>query len=131
MSIQASRISTSLHLNCLPGEVPEGRRRCYNPCRTFFGPGKKNQAGDQIQVVHKKTNLLLSSYAHHILILTVIIHVSGPNHRSAQVLLLLVIPGQLIFLVAIHLMKGGNTLPDALLTVAFLSASLIQVSQMH
>ncbi|XP_075894009.1 solute carrier family 41 member 2 [Nelusetta ayraudi] len=89
VSIQASRISTSLHLNCLPGEVPEDRRRCYSPCRTFFG--------------------------------------SGPNHRSAQVLLLLLIPGQLIFLTAIHLMKGGNTLPSALLTIAFLSASLIQV----
>lgn len=55
---------------------------------------------------------------------------AGGNHRSAQVLFLLVIPGQLIFLTAIHLMKGGNTLPSALLTVAFLSASLIQVSHM-
>ncbi|XP_045897205.1 solute carrier family 41 member 2-like, partial [Micropterus dolomieu] len=52
---------------------------------------------------------------------------SGANHRSAQVLLLLVIPGQLVFLYAIHLIKGGNTLPSPLLTVAFLSASLIQV----
>lgn len=56
---------------------------------------------------------------------------AGANHRSAQVLLLLVIPGQLVFLYAIHLMKGGHTLPSALLTVAFLSASLIQVSQTY
>ncbi|KAM7396443.1 hypothetical protein PAMP_019480 [Pampus punctatissimus] len=89
VSIQSSRISTNLHLNYSPGEVPEDRKHCYNPCRTFFG--------------------------------------SGANHRSAQVLLLLVIPGQLIFIHTIHLMKGGHTLPSPLFTVAFLSASLIQV----
>lgn len=54
---------------------------------------------------------------------------AGTNHRSAQVLLLLVIPGQLVFLYAIHLMKESHNLPSVLLTVAFLSASLIQVSQ--
>ncbi|XP_067356789.1 solute carrier family 41 member 2 isoform X2 [Channa argus] len=91
VSIQCSRISTNLHLNHVPGEVPEGRnRRCYSPCRTFFG--------------------------------------SDPNCRSAQILLLLVIPGQLIFLYAIHLMKGGHTLPSPILTVTFLSASLIQLT---
>ncbi|XP_073327509.1 solute carrier family 41 member 2 [Pagrus major] len=89
VSIQSSRISTNLHLYYPPGEVPEDRRSCFNPCRSFFG--------------------------------------SGPNHRSAQVLLLLVIPGQLVFLHAIHLIKGGHTLPSPLLTVTFLSASLIQV----
>uniref|UniRef100_A0A8C5GXF8 Solute carrier family 41 member n=1 Tax=Gouania willdenowi TaxID=441366 RepID=A0A8C5GXF8_GOUWI len=36
---------------------------------------------------------------------------SGANHRSAKVLLFLVIPGQLIFILAIHLMKGAHTLP--------------------
>ncbi|XP_059190271.1 solute carrier family 41 member 2 [Centropristis striata] len=92
VSIQSSRISTKLHLNYSPGEVPEDRKGCFSPCRTFFG--------------------------------------SGANQRSAQVLLLLVIPGQLVFLYAIHLMKGANTLPSPLLTVAFLSASLIQVSSL-
>ncbi|CAI5664760.1 solute carrier family 41 member 2 isoform X2 [Oreochromis niloticus] len=52
---------------------------------------------------------------------------SGANHRSAKILLLLVIPGQLIFLHAIHLIKGGHTLPSPLFTIAFLFASLIQV----
>nr|XP_046250157.1 solute carrier family 41 member 2 [Scatophagus argus] len=89
VSIQSSRISTNLHLNYSPGEVPEDRQSCYTPCHTFFG--------------------------------------SGANHQSAQVLLLLVIPGQLVFLHAIHLMKGGHTLPSPLLTVTFLSASVIQV----
>ncbi|TKS73205.1 Solute carrier family 41 member 2 [Collichthys lucidus] len=89
VSIQSSRISTNLHLYYLPGEVPEDRKSCYNPCRTFLG--------------------------------------SGANHRSAQILLLLVMPGQLVFIHIIHLMKGGHTLPSPLFTVAFLSASLIQV----
>lgn len=52
---------------------------------------------------------------------------SGANHQSAKILLLLVIPGQLIFLHTTHLMKGGHTLPSPLFTVAFLFASLIQV----
>uniref|UniRef100_A0A7N6A765 Solute carrier family 41 member n=1 Tax=Anabas testudineus TaxID=64144 RepID=A0A7N6A765_ANATE len=89
VSIQSSRISTNLHLNYSPGEVPEDRRSCYNPCRTFLG--------------------------------------SGANNRSAQILLLLVIPGQFIFLYALHLMKGGHTVPSPLLTVTFLCASLVQV----
>ncbi|XP_061628429.1 solute carrier family 41 member 2 isoform X2 [Phyllopteryx taeniolatus] len=89
VSIQASRISTNLHLNFSSGEVPEDRRRCHQPCGAFFG--------------------------------------SGPNHKSAKVLLLLVIPGQLIFLYVIHLIKGAHTMPSALFTVAFLTASLIQV----
>uniref|UniRef100_A0A667XQQ6 Solute carrier family 41 member n=1 Tax=Myripristis murdjan TaxID=586833 RepID=A0A667XQQ6_9TELE len=52
---------------------------------------------------------------------------SGANHRSARVLLLLVIPGQLIFIHAIHLLKGSHTLPSPVFIVAFLSAALIQV----
>ncbi|KAG7244472.1 hypothetical protein INR49_030124 [Caranx melampygus] len=37
VSIQSSRISTNLHLNFSPGDVPEDRKSCYNPCQTFFG----------------------------------------------------------------------------------------------
>ncbi len=40
VSIQSSRISTNLHLNYSPGEVPEDSKSCYNPCGTFFGSGK-------------------------------------------------------------------------------------------
>uniref|UniRef100_A0A3Q2P6R5 Solute carrier family 41 member n=1 Tax=Fundulus heteroclitus TaxID=8078 RepID=A0A3Q2P6R5_FUNHE len=89
VSIQSSRISTHLHLNYSPGEVPEGPKSCFNPCYTFFG--------------------------------------SGANNRSAQVLLLLVLPGQLVFLHIIYLMKGGLTLPSALFTYSDLS--VISVSQ--
>uniref|UniRef100_A0A3B5KVX3 Solute carrier family 41 member n=1 Tax=Xiphophorus couchianus TaxID=32473 RepID=A0A3B5KVX3_9TELE len=89
VSVQASRISTHLHLNYSPGELPVGSRSCFNPFQTFFG--------------------------------------SGAHHRSAQVLLLLVLPGQLIFVHIIHVIKGGLTLPSLLFTVLFLSASLTQV----
>uniref|UniRef100_A0A6Q2YS18 Solute carrier family 41 member n=1 Tax=Esox lucius TaxID=8010 RepID=A0A6Q2YS18_ESOLU len=71
VAIQSSRIATDLHLHCLPRQVPENRRSCYYPCRTFFG--------------------------------------SGANQRSAQVLLVLAIPGHLIFLYTIHLMKGSTS----------------------
>uniref|UniRef100_A0A3Q2Y362 Solute carrier family 41 member n=1 Tax=Hippocampus comes TaxID=109280 RepID=A0A3Q2Y362_HIPCM len=51
----------------------------------------------------------------------------GPNHRSAQVLLLLVIPGQLIFLYTIHLMKSGHTTLTPIFMSVYLAAALLQV----
>ncbi|KAM3870347.1 solute carrier family 41 member 2 [Diretmus argenteus] len=89
VSIQSSRIATDLHLHGVPGEVPEDRKSCYSPCRTFCG--------------------------------------SGANHRSAQVLLLLVVPGQLIFLHTVNLVKGGHSSSTPVFIVIFLSAALIQV----
>ncbi|XP_051912127.1 solute carrier family 41 member 2 isoform X1 [Hippocampus zosterae] len=52
---------------------------------------------------------------------------TGPNHRSAQVLLLLVIPGQLIFLYTIHLMKSGHTTLTPIFMSVYLAAALLQV----
>ncbi|XP_077452827.1 solute carrier family 41 member 2 isoform X2 [Stigmatopora argus] len=90
VSIQASRISTNLHLNFSPGDLPENRKKCcHQPCGAFFG--------------------------------------SGPNGRCAKVLLVMVVPGQLLFLYLIHLIKGAPSMPSLLFTVAFLSASLVQV----
>lgn len=39
VAIQASRISTYLHLHSIPGELPDERKGCYYPFRTFFGSG--------------------------------------------------------------------------------------------
>lgn len=89
VAIQASRISTYLHLHSIPGELPEEPKGCYYPCRTFFGP--------------------------------------GVNNKSAQVLLLLVIPGHLIFLYTIHLMKSGHTSLTVVFIVVFLFAAVLQV----
>lgn len=55
---------------------------------------------------------------------------SGANHRSAQVLLLLVIPGHLIFLYTIDLMERGHTSLTPVFMVVYLAAALFQVSVM-
>ncbi|KAM6895396.1 solute carrier family 41 member 2 [Xenentodon cancila] len=51
----------------------------------------------------------------------------GANHRSAQVLLLLVIPGHLIFLYTIHLMKSGHTTLTPIFMSVYLAAAMLQV----
>ncbi|XP_056131596.1 solute carrier family 41 member 2 isoform X2 [Lampris incognitus] len=51
---------------------------------------------------------------------------SGANHRSAQVLLLLVLPGHLIFLYTIHLMKSGHTTLTPIFMAVYLAAALLQ-----
>ncbi|XP_021030055.1 solute carrier family 41 member 2 [Mus caroli] len=89
VAIQASRISTYLHLHSIPGELPEEPRGCSYPFRTFFG--------------------------------------SGVNNKSAQVLLLFVIPGHLIFLYTIHLMKSGHTSLTVVFVVVYLFAAVLQV----
>ncbi|XP_048212763.1 solute carrier family 41 member 2 isoform X1 [Perognathus longimembris pacificus] len=89
VAIQASRISTYLHLHSIPGELPEEPKGCYYPLRTFFGP--------------------------------------GVNNKSAQVLLGLVIPGHLIFLYTIHLMKSGHTSLTAIFVAVYLFAAVLQV----
>ena len=43
MAIQSSRISTHLHIHCVPGEVPAEARGCYYPCRTFYGKGESRR----------------------------------------------------------------------------------------
>ncbi|XP_036863008.1 solute carrier family 41 member 2 isoform X2 [Manis javanica] len=89
VAIQASRISTYLHLHSIPGELPDEPKACYYPVRTFFGP--------------------------------------GVNKKSAQVLLLLVIPGHIIFLYTIHLMKSGHTSLTVIFIVVYLFAAVLQV----
>lgn len=89
VAIQASRISTYLHLHSTPGELPEEAKGCCYPCRTYCG--------------------------------------TGVNNKSAQVLLLLVIPGHLIFLYTIHLMKSGHTSLTPIFIVVYLFTALLQV----
>lgn len=89
VAIQASRISTYLHLHSIPGELPDEPKGCSYPFRTFFG--------------------------------------SGVNNKSAQVLLLLVVPGHLTFLYTIHLMKSGHTSLTVVFVAVYLLAAVLQV----
>lgn len=52
----------------------------------------------------------------------------GANHRSAQVLILLVVPGHVIFLYTIHLMKSGHTTLTPIFMSVYLATALLQVS---
>lgn len=52
---------------------------------------------------------------------------TGVNNKSAQVLLLLVVPGHLIFLYTIHLMKSGHTSLTVVFVVVYLLAAVLQV----
>ncbi|XP_066523660.1 solute carrier family 41 member 2 isoform X2 [Hoplias malabaricus] len=51
----------------------------------------------------------------------------GPNSRTSQVLLLLVIPGHVTFLYIIYLMQGGHTSPTAIFISLYLAAAFTQV----
>lgn len=53
---------------------------------------------------------------------------SGANHRSAQVLILLVVPGHVIFLYTIHLMKSGHTTLTPIFMSVYLATALLQVT---
>ena len=115
VAIQSSRIATHLHLHFSPGNVP--LQSCYNPCHTFCLSGEC------------PPSLPLSDMCPrtHIPILIRVSVALGPNNRSAQVLLLLVVPGHLIFLYTIHLLMGGNTTPTPVFVALFLTAALLQV----
>ncbi|KAM9814288.1 solute carrier family 41 member 3-like [Neosynchiropus ocellatus] len=52
---------------------------------------------------------------------------SDVNSKSARVLVILVVPGQLLFLYTIHLLHGGHTAMTATFTVCYLSAAVLQV----
>ena len=49
------------------------------------------------------------------------------NSRAARVLLLLVIPGHLIFIYTIYYMKAGHTSITILFNIFYLMAALLQV----
>uniref|UniRef100_A0A8C9SIA8 Solute carrier family 41 member n=1 Tax=Scleropages formosus TaxID=113540 RepID=A0A8C9SIA8_SCLFO len=52
---------------------------------------------------------------------------TGVNQRSAQVLLLLVVPGHVVFLFVIHLMKSGHTTLSPIFMGVYLTVALLQV----
>ncbi|XP_060766630.1 solute carrier family 41 member 1-like [Neoarius graeffei] len=90
VAVQASRISTYLHMTRLPtADANPPPQKCPTPCSTFFS--------------------------------------SGVNSRSTRVLLFLVIPGHLIFLGTIKLIRGGHTTLTFAFIAVYLTAALLQV----
>ncbi|XP_019743571.1 solute carrier family 41 member 1-like isoform X1 [Hippocampus comes] len=91
VAIQASRLSTYLHLWSIPGVLPYKMRQHWpNPYMTFFS--------------------------------------SGLNSKSARVLLMLVIPGHLLFLYAISLLQGDEVAITFTFAACYLCAALLQVA---
>ncbi|KAJ8257788.1 hypothetical protein GJAV_G00189690 [Gymnothorax javanicus] len=90
VAVQASRISTYLHMSNIPMMDPiSSAPRCPNPCHTFISP--------------------------------------GVNSRSARVLLLLVVPGHLVFLYTISSMEAGHTTLTSIFICFYMAAALLQV----
>ncbi|XP_037643168.1 solute carrier family 41 member 3-like [Sebastes umbrosus] len=52
---------------------------------------------------------------------------SDVNSKSARVLVLLVVPGHLLFLYTIHLLQGGHAAMTPIFVICYLSAALLQV----
>ncbi len=56
-----------------------------------------------------------------------VLHFAGMASRTTRVLLLMVIPGHLIFMYTIHYMQAGHTSITLIFAVAYLTAAFIQV----
>ncbi|XP_018017979.1 solute carrier family 41 member 1 isoform X2 [Hyalella azteca] len=90
VAVQASRISTALHLATPLGRLPRyAERLCHNPWTVFC--------------------------------------TSKGHARTARVLLLLVVPGHLVFAYTISYLKAGHTSLTPIFVVVYLCAALIQV----
>lgn len=59
--------------------------------------------------------------------MTLVIVPPDMNSKSARVLVILVVPGHLLFLNPIHLLHGGHTAMTPNFIVCHLSAALLQV----
>lgn len=89
VSVQASRISTYLHLSAQKGSLPEGEAPCVGPWAVFFGP-----------CMHA---------------------------RTARLLFLLLVPGQLIFVAVIDHVEGpGNAFRGPFVGL-YMAAAIVQV----
>jgi len=100
VGIQASRISTQLHKHAKPGVLPKdvAQINLFNPRVTFFG-GKGDGVAGQL----------------------------GSNSVAARMLLLLVVPGHIVFNTAIGFSKGFGIFTFVFL-VLYLLVAILQVS---
>ena len=59
--------------------------------------------------------------------LVICVFFSDMSARTARVLMLMVIPGHLIFMYTIHYMEAGHTSITFIFSIAYLTAACIQV----
>uniref|UniRef100_A0A674NH83 Solute carrier family 41 member n=1 Tax=Takifugu rubripes TaxID=31033 RepID=A0A674NH83_TAKRU len=115
VAVQASRISTYLHINGVPmGDPNPTSRKCPTPCTSFFVSPDSGAF---------RATLLLNVFV----IQAALFSPPALNARSARVLFLLVAPGHLIFLYTINSLRGGHTTLTPVFISFYLAAALLQV----
>ena len=136
VAVQASRLSTALHQASRPGVLPEDAvHGCPNLCSTFCGKSTielfslmklLEQIG--INEYANTTKSFQSSVVSFFLLYKNCQNTfSDMSARTARVLMLMVIPGHLIFMYTIHYMEAGHTSITFIFAIAYLTAACIQV----
>lgn len=141
VAVQASRISTYLHINGVPmGDPNPTSRKCPTPCTTFFGSCKLMDRDavwtrGHVPLFFSKPGSAPSSefdpgfkcLCHSRSFKLRLFAPAALNARSARVLFLLVAPGHLIFLYTINSLRGGHTTLTPVFISFYLAAALLQV----
>lgn len=111
VAVQASRISTDLHSKSNIGHLPPNFNICINPISSFCNKSKFIQLG-----------------THSIIKITYyIMFISGIHAQTARMLLLMVIPGHLIFTYTISYLQAGHTSFTVTFIFVYLFVALLQV----
>lgn len=95
-------------------------------CLNSFHCVKLFESDDKLQLCVDKT--MLQKILYVFCIFMNLIFISGAHARSARVLLLMALPGHLIFAYLIRLLNAGNTTLTVVFLIVYLTAALIQVS---
>lgn len=143
VAVQASRISTYLHINGVPmGDPNPTSRKCPTPCTSFFGSCtsmtamRLASAGNVAlficcsatqPVSPRSGSFSLTVFLSVFVIQAALFSPPALNARSARVLFLLVAPGHLIFLYTINSLRGGHTTLTPVFISFYLAAALLQV----
>lgn len=120
VAVQASRISTYLHMN----DANLTPRRCPTPCIAFFGSCKsmaRSRALNDDDDDDGVDDEICLSFLYFLSFLPAV------NSRSARVLFLLVAPGHIVFLYTINSLRGGHTTLTPIFITFYLVAALLQV----
>lgn len=79
-------------------------------------------------MLHKNTYLQKLEWMHSYTLHSLCVS-PDVNSKSARVLVILVVPGHLLFLYTIHLLQGGHIAMTPVFIICYLSAALLQVRE--